>query len=184
MKRLIKHNNHVSREIHEDVVEHVLDNNKSMKRNSSDSYLLAKQIVMDLPLTVTNDLLLKIMKYIDGGKYTDLGKSKENWDKWLERTSELLKEEKILLASKRLKKKSSKYNVHEIVNKLYKDIPLVPIGDLLHDISQDIQLGLFDDCGDPNTNWENWKQRAMELLKERNIINVMDDRKFISIGSK
>lgn len=101
MKRLIKQSNHVSPEVHLDVEEHVLDNNKSMKRNSSDSYLLSKQIVAELPLTVSNGMLLKIMKYIDGGKYADIGSSSENWDKWLERTTELLREEKILLAKRR-----------------------------------------------------------------------------------
>ena len=61
--------------------------------------------------------------------------------------------------------------VHEIVNKLYKTIPLVPIGNLLQDLTQDVQYGLFKDCGDPNTNWDKWEERAIELLKQRNIIS-------------
>lgn len=78
-----------------------------------------------------------------------------------------------------LKLNSLNYNVHDITNKLYKTIPLVPIGNLMQDIARDIQYGLYDGCGDPNTNWECWKNRCIEILKDRQVIDVMD-RKFIS----
>lgn len=62
------------------------------------------------------------------------------------------------------------YNVKEIVNKLYSTIPLVPSNNLIQNIFQDIQYGLYDDCGDPNKNWDKWKDRCIELLKQRNIL--------------
>lgn len=82
---------------------------------------------------------------------------------------------------KRLIKKS--YNIHEIVNRLYREIPIVPIGNILQDIYQDIQSGLFDDCGNPEINWLQWKEKAIQILQDRNIINVMDVRNFISTAN-
>lgn len=73
-----------------------------------------------------------------------------------------------------------KYNVHDIVNKLYRTIPLVPVGNLMLDIAQDIQSGLYNDCGDPNTNWQAWMDRAKQILSERNVINIMDNRDYIN----
>ena len=72
------------------------------------------------------------------------------------------------------------YNVHDIVNQLYRTVPLVPTGNLLQDIAQDIQNGLYNDCGDPNENWNNWRERCTEILSERNIINIMQPRQFIN----
>lgn len=40
----------------------------------------------------------------------------------------------------------------------------------MQNIVQDIQYGLYDSCGDPNTNWDLWKNRCIELLKERKIL--------------
>lgn len=71
------------------------------------------------------------------------------------------------------------YNVHDIANRLYRTVPLVPIGDLMQNIAQDIQTGLYDGCGDPNTNWEAWKDRCTDILSERGIVNVMGPRGFI-----
>lgn len=59
----------------------------------------------------------------------------------------------------------------EIATKLYQTIPLVPSGCLIQDIIQDVQYGLYDDCGDPNTNWDKYKERCKELLKQRNIVS-------------
>lgn len=72
-----------------------------------------------------------------------------------------------------------KYNVHDIVNKLYRTIPLVPVGTLMQDIAQDIQMGLYNDCGDPNTNWQAWMDKTKKMLSERNVIDVMDNRNHI-----
>ena len=66
------------------------------------------------------------------------------------------------------------YNVQQIVNKLYRTLPLVPIGTLTQDIAQDIQMGLYKDCGDPNEHWDLWMERAKEILRDRNIIDVME----------
>ncbi len=72
------------------------------------------------------------------------------------------------------------YNVKQIVNKLYRTIPLVPTGTLMQDITQDIQYGLYKDCGDPNENWDLWMKRCKELLKDRNVIDIMDNREYIN----
>jgi hypothetical protein len=80
---------------------------------------------------------------------------------------------------KRLKKCAG-YNLHDIVNKSYRTIPLVPTGSLTQDIAQDIQAGLYNDCGDPNTNWDAWMDRAKLILSERNVIDVMDNRTYIN----
>lgn len=178
MKRLIKKANHVSSEMHEEVEKDIVDGERSLRRNSSDSYLIARQLVADTNITPTNEHMLIIMKDIDGGKYSNIGSSKENWDKWIERTYELFREKKILIAKKKVAK--SQYNVHEITNKLYRTIPLVPVGNLMQDIAQDIQAGLYNDCGDPNIDWDSWKNRCIEILSERGTINVMDSRNFIS----
>lgn len=101
MKRLIRNANHVSREMHEEVIKDVIDGERTLRRGSSDSYLIARQLVADTTLTPTNEHMLIIMKDIDGGKYSDIGSAHENWEKWLERTQELFKEKKILIAKKK-----------------------------------------------------------------------------------
>jgi hypothetical protein len=100
MNRLIKLNNHVGPFIREDVIKDILDGERTKKRNSSDSYLIAKQLIMDSVLTPTNENILRVAQDIDGGKYSDLGKSKDNWDNWIIRTQDIFKENKILLANK------------------------------------------------------------------------------------
>jgi hypothetical protein len=100
MSRLIKLNNHVGPFIREDIVKDILDGERTKKRNSSDSYLTAKQLIMDSVLTPTNENILRVAQDIDGGKYSDLGKSKDNWENWVNRTQDIFKENKILLASK------------------------------------------------------------------------------------
>lgn len=77
-----------------------------------------------------------------------------------------------------MKRLIAQNNVHQIINKLYRTMPLVPVGDLTQDISQDIQNGLYNKCGDPETNWDAWLNRCRQLLKERNIIDVMDRNTF------
>lgn len=60
----------------------------------------------------------------------------------------------------------------EIATKLYQTIPLVPTGCIVQDIIQDVQLGLYKDCGDPNKNWNKYKERCKELLKQRNVVGT------------
>lgn len=72
------------------------------------------------------------------------------------------------------------YNVREIVNKLYNTIPLVPSNNIMQNIMQDIQYGLYDDCGDPEKNWDAWKERCIKLLQERNILSNQDKKTIIN----
>lgn len=72
------------------------------------------------------------------------------------------------------------YNVHQIVNKLYSTIPLVPSGNLIQNIMQDIQYGLYDDCGDPDKNFDKWQSRCIELLKQRKLIG--NNRKYKKVA--
>src|SRR3712207_2120132 len=130
MRRLRKLNNHVSRDMHEYVEKSILDKEKNKRLQSSDSYLLAKKIIGSLPIAHTNEHLLKVMLYIDSGKYKDLGSNKDNFDKWLQRTKELLIADKVLLCT------ASKYDIHDILNKLSRAIPIVPIKNTLLEIGR------------------------------------------------
>lgn len=156
--------NHVSTTMHEDVNKHILKNDRSKKRNSSDSYLIAKELVMECVLAPTNENILSIMKDIDSAKYSDIGPYKENKKEWKERTLEIFKQRKVLIANKN-------YNISNIVSKLYSTIPLVPSNNLIQNIFQDIQYGLYKECGDPEENWDKWKDNCVELLKQRNILS-------------
>lgn len=98
MKRLIRNANHVSPEMHNDVTESIIDGEKTIRRQTSDSYLTARKLVMDNVITPTNENILSIMKDIDSGKYSDIGSYNENIESWNQRTIELLKEKKIIIA--------------------------------------------------------------------------------------
>lgn len=91
MKRLKKISNHVSPFMHEQVKKDVLDNDRTLRRSSSDSYLIARQLVMDTTLIPTNENMLLLAQMIDEGKFSDLGKSKDNWDRWVSRTKQIFK---------------------------------------------------------------------------------------------
>ena len=91
MKRLKKISNHVSPFMHEQVKKDVLDNDRTLRRSSSDSYLIARQLVMDTTLIPTNENMLLLARMIDEGKFSDLGKSKDNWDRWVSRTKQIFK---------------------------------------------------------------------------------------------
>lgn len=100
MKRLIKKiSNHVSPQMHEEVIEDVIDGERTMRRVSSDSYLIAKELIMECEITPTNENILFVMNNIDSARYSDIGKYKDNKDQWKERTRELFKKNKILLAN-------------------------------------------------------------------------------------
>lgn len=100
MKRLIsKIANHVSPEMHEDVNKNVIDGERTLRRQTSESYLTAKKLVADNVISPTNENILTIMKDIDSGKYSDIGPYNENVESWNERTIELFKEKRILIAS-------------------------------------------------------------------------------------
>lgn len=97
MKRLLrKVNNHVSPEMHEEVIKDVKDTDRTKRRQSSDSYLIAKELVMECVITPTNENILSIMKDIDSAKYSDIGSYKENKDQWKKRTLEIFKNKNIL----------------------------------------------------------------------------------------
>jgi len=139
------------------------DDNITLQRNASPNYLLAKQLVLDTTLTPSNSNILLINNYLNDGLYDDLGNRESNYDKYITRTNEIFRKNKIKL--------SSLDNIRSIVNKLYYSIPIVPTGELIQDLMQDIQNGRFKDCGDPNKNFDLWKNKAIELLKQRGIID-------------
>lgn len=102
MKRLLrKISNHVSPDMHEEVNKDVKDNDRTKRRNSSDSYLIAKELAMECIITPTNENILSIMKDIDSAKYSDIGPYKENKEEWKKRTIEIFQERKILLARRK-----------------------------------------------------------------------------------
>ena len=101
MKRLLrKTSNHVSPKMHEEVIHDVVDGERTMRIISSDSFLTAKELVMECEITPTNENILSIMKNIDSAKYSDIGSYKENKEQWKDRTRKLFKEQTILLSNK------------------------------------------------------------------------------------
>lgn len=99
MKRLIKKiSNHVSPEMHEEVIQDVIDGERTIRRTSSDSYLIAKELIMECEITPTNQNILSVMHYIDSAKYSDIGKYKDNKEQWKDRTRELFRIDNILLS--------------------------------------------------------------------------------------
>jgi hypothetical protein len=164
MKRLIKLNNHVGILVREDIIKDILDGDRTKRRNSSDSYLIAKQLVMDSVLTPSNENIIAISQDIDSGKYSDLGKSKENWDAWVNRTQDIFREKKILLANKgekkmkRLIKKSDAKNLMdglslnaiEVMNQIQNLDKRLSIENILSDTNaqRNAIIGYVDDLGD------------------------------------
>lgn len=100
MKRLIKKiSNHVSPQMHEEVIQDVIDGERTIRRTSSDSYLIARELIMECEITPTNENILSVMNDIDSAKYSDIGKYKDNKEQWKERTRELFRIQNILLSN-------------------------------------------------------------------------------------
>ena len=73
MKRLVA--NHVSKEMHEEVNEQIKDNtlkSRWLKQQATEEFNLAKQIVNNLPIAPTNNLIYKIYNDIKNGEYNDV----------------------------------------------------------------------------------------------------------------
>ena len=68
--------------------------------------------------------------------------------------------------------RKSKYtgNAYSIAEDLCSKIPLVPTRELVQDISQDIQAGLYDEFGEYEANPYEWLENCRNLLKMRNVI--------------
>ena len=163
MRRLIA--NHVGPLSHECVEKDIKDQTRIKGRQSSDSYLIAKQICCDSVLAVTNENILKVDKLINAGAFSDLGRYKDNKAKWIERTEDLYRNNGLMI-------KKSKYtgNAYSIAEDLCSKIPLVPTRELVQDISQDIQAGLYDELGEYEANSYEWLENCRNLLKMRNAI--------------
>ncbi len=158
MNRLKKIGNHVSQFVHEEVEKDVIDNERTLRRNSSDSYLIARQLTMDTTLSPTNENMLLLMKYIDGGKFSDLGKSKDNWDKWVSRTREIFKvAKKGKMKMKRLIRKADAISLdanlaldaQDVLSKLQSENGKFSMDNLLPDTAANRNSiwGLVDDTG-------------------------------------
>lgn len=110
MSRLKKIANHVSPKMHEEVNQHITaepSGIRTKEQQMSDTLLLAKQLIADLPLVPTNDLTYELAQEIEIGQFDDISSielAHDKWDEWMQRTVEILRGKKILVAS-RLKKK-------------------------------------------------------------------------------
>ncbi len=96
MTRLRKKANHVGPKAHEDVTLDVIDGQRTRRRNSSDSFLTARKLVADLPITPTFENILLITEAIDGGEYSDIGSAKDNYAEWKNRTIEIMRKKGVL----------------------------------------------------------------------------------------
>lgn len=98
MKRLIKKANHSfssSKRIHKEIELRTIngDNNRSKYEQANMTFVIAKRLIADLPLTPTNDLIYSVVDDIQVGLYDDLGTidtCENNWKDWLVRTIEIL----------------------------------------------------------------------------------------------
>lgn len=100
MKRLLKKasddGSSFSKRLHKEIELRTIngDNNRSKYEQANMTFVVAKRLIADLPLTPTNDLIYSIVDDIQVGLYDDLGTVNtcdNNWDQWLKRTIEILK---------------------------------------------------------------------------------------------
>lgn len=96
ISRLRKKANHVGPKAHEDVILDVIDGERTRRRGASDSFLTARKLVADLPITPTFENTLLISDAIDAGEYSDIGSAKDHYEEWKTRTLELLKKRGVL----------------------------------------------------------------------------------------
>lgn len=94
MKRLVANNN-LSKRIYKEIELRTIngDNNRSKYEQANMTFVIAKRLIADLPLTPTNDLIYSIVDDIQVGLYDDLGTietCEKNWSDWLKRTIEIL----------------------------------------------------------------------------------------------
>lgn len=84
-----------SRRLHKEIELRTIngDNNRSKYEQANMTFVIAKRLIADLPLTPTNDLVYSIVDDIQVGLYDDLGTVNtcdNNWQDWLNRTIEIL----------------------------------------------------------------------------------------------
>lgn len=96
MKRLnakLKHlANNTSRRMHKEVELHVIngDNNRSKLEQANMNFIIARQLIADLPLVPSNDLLYTVVDNMQNGLYNDLLPYENHWQECLKRTQDIL----------------------------------------------------------------------------------------------
>lgn len=93
MTGITKVANHVSKQIHEEVNGIIKDRNATLKTQSNSAFLIAKQLIDELPLVPTNDRVYDLTQDIMLGSFSDISdvsEAKKYWNKWVERTKEIL----------------------------------------------------------------------------------------------
>lgn len=99
-----KQANHVSPQMHKEVDKYISDPTQTHSQviKASETYLLARRLLQDLPIVPTSERIFELAQEIEIGLFDDLGpveKAEANWDAWKERTKEILKAQKILIAA-------------------------------------------------------------------------------------
>ena len=99
--------NNVSPAMHEEVNRHVVDGNntRSLEQQAQMEFVIAKRLLASLPITPTNERVFDLANDLQNGLFADLGDvftCEQNWQDWVERTSELLRTKKVVIS--RLKK--------------------------------------------------------------------------------
>lgn len=95
--RLRKVANNVSPNMHREVEKHITDKdgNRYRIQQANMAFLLAKRLLAALPMVPTNERVYELAQDITVGKFDDICPIEEsedpnNWDKWVERTKQLL----------------------------------------------------------------------------------------------
>lgn len=91
--------NHVSRKINEEVNDIVKDRRSTLKTQSNSAFLIAKQLIDELPLVPTNDRIYDLTQDIMLGLFddiSDINESKKYWNQWVERTKQILHDKGII----------------------------------------------------------------------------------------
>ena len=96
--------NHVSPQMHKEVDKYIEDPTQTHTQvvRANNAMLLARRLLQDLPMVPTNERIFELAQEIEIGLFDDLGtleEAEKNWQAWKDRTVEILKAQKILIAA-------------------------------------------------------------------------------------
>jgi hypothetical protein len=96
--------NHVSPQMHKEVDKYIEDSTQTHTQvvRANNAMLLARRLLQDLPMVPTNERIFELAQEIEIGLFDDLGpleEAEKNWQAWKDRTVEILKAQKILIAA-------------------------------------------------------------------------------------
>jgi len=180
----LKTANHVSPMMHEEVYQHIISEPSGLRtkeQQSSMSFVIAKELIAALPLVPANEILYNLVQDIEAGYYEDISpvdEAMKNWDAWKQRAKDLLIAKGILVKTSRLRKiaegEIQKFNnTYTLAKELIAAIPLVPDNEMVYELDNYIQMGLFNDVSTPeqaHNHWDAWIAKTKEILIDKNFL--------------